>query len=83
MNNILPSFTRNLSLAYFISLIVVLLMAGLSLAGLLFQSNIYPNEELRRTFVSNDVVNLFIGLLHPIHFIRARYRKIGYMSLFT
>jgi hypothetical protein len=37
-------------------------MAAASLAGLLFPASIYPTEELRRAFVSNDVVNLFIGL---------------------
>lgn len=37
-------------------------MAIASLAGLLFQSAIYPTEGLRQSFISNDVVNLFIGL---------------------
>jgi hypothetical protein len=37
-------------------------MAMALLTGLLFSSVIYPTEELRRSFVSNDVVNLFIGL---------------------
>lgn len=45
-----------------LSLIVALLMALASLAGLLFQAALYPAEELRQSFVSNDVVNLFIGL---------------------
>jgi hypothetical protein len=33
-----------------------------SVAGLVFTNKIYPTEELRRTFVSNDGVNLCIGL---------------------
>jgi len=37
-------------------------MTGLSLAGIFFQNSIYPSEVLRRSFVSNDVVNLLIGL---------------------
>lgn len=37
-------------------------MTILSLAGLLFQPALYPTEDLQRAFVSNDVVNLLIGL---------------------
>jgi hypothetical protein len=33
-----------------------------SLAGIFFQSFLYPAEGLRQSFVANDVVNLFIGL---------------------
>jgi hypothetical protein len=54
--------TRNLTLAYTLSLVVAGLLAATSLAGLLFQNSLYPTPELRRSFVSNDAVNLFIGL---------------------
>jgi hypothetical protein len=54
--------TRNIALAYAFSFIIALLMAGVSVAGLLYQSSLYLTKELRRSFVSNDVVNLFIGL---------------------
>jgi hypothetical protein len=37
-------------------------MAVASLAGVLFQSTVYPIEELRQSFAANDVVNLLIGL---------------------
>ena len=61
--NISPlPLARNISTSYTLSLIVALVMAAVSLAGLLFQSSIYPIEELRQSFVSNDVVNVFIGL---------------------
>jgi hypothetical protein len=33
-----------------------------SVAGLLNKSSLYPTQELLKTFVSNDVINLFIGL---------------------
>jgi hypothetical protein len=46
----------------FLPLFVAALMSVLSLAGLFFQSAFYPTEDLRRAFVSNDVVNLLIGL---------------------
>ncbi|HEX6305156.1 MAG TPA: hypothetical protein VFZ76_13260 [Anaerolineales bacterium] len=53
---------RDLKLAYALSLVIALLMAGVSLAGLFYQSRLYPNDELRRAFVPNDLVNLLIGL---------------------
>ena len=37
-------------------------MAVASVAGLLYQTIIYPTDELLQSFVPNDVVNLFIGL---------------------
>jgi hypothetical protein len=54
--------TRSLSPAHALSLVIALLMAAASLAGLLFPAGLYPAEALRRTFLSNDVVNVFIGL---------------------
>jgi hypothetical protein len=54
--------TRKLSGAYALSLVVAALMAAASLSGLLFQSTLYPTDDLRQSSVSTDVVNLFIGL---------------------
>ena len=54
--------TYRLSLLAAASLVVALLTAFLSIAGLLFQEAVYPSEDLRRSFVANDVVNLLIGL---------------------
>jgi len=62
MNTSQLLITRQLTLAYLLSLVVALLMAAASLAGLFFQSAIYPTQELNQSFVSNDVVNLFIGM---------------------
>jgi len=53
---------RNLTLAYTISLVIAVLMAIASVAGLLYQTIIYPTDDLLKSFVPNDVVNLFIGL---------------------
>jgi hypothetical protein len=53
---------RDLTLAYVFSLAVALLMAMASVAGLLVPARLYPTEELRQSFMPNDVVNLFIGL---------------------
>ncbi|HUV73881.1 MAG TPA: hypothetical protein VMW79_06205 [Anaerolineae bacterium] len=52
----------SLTLAYAISLVIAAIMAIASVAGLLYQSTIYPTDELRQSFVANDVVNLLIGL---------------------
>lgn len=54
--------TRSLTLAYRLSLAAAVLLAAASLAGLLFPQILYPTEQIRRSFVSNDVVNLLIGL---------------------
>jgi hypothetical protein len=47
---------------YILSIIIAILMLAAALAGLQYASIIYPTEELNRSFVPNDVVNLFIGL---------------------
>lgn len=44
------------------SLAVALLVAVGSVAGLAVQDAIYPTDDLKRTFVANDVVNLLIGV---------------------
>ena len=70
---------RDLRSIYTLSLIIALLMAVSSVAGILFQSKIYPSDELLSTFMSNDVVNLLIGL--PIilgsMFLTMRKKLIG------
>lgn len=53
---------HDLTLLYAISSLIVLLVATVSVAGLLYRSTIYPTEELLRAFVPNDMVNLLIGL---------------------
>jgi hypothetical protein len=52
----------NLNLLYTSSLVVAGLMAIVSLISILFQSDVYPTEELRQSFLPNDVINLCIGL---------------------
>lgn len=47
---------------YAFSLAIALLVAAGSVAGLVFQDAIYPTDDLKRTFVANDVVNLLIGV---------------------
>lgn len=62
MNTSQLPLRRNLSPIFRLSLIVAALMAVTSLAGLLFQSEIYPTDDLHYSFVSTDVVNLLIVL---------------------
>jgi len=45
-----------------LSLITTFLMTAASLGGLLFSSIIYPTAELRETFLTNDLVNLLVGV---------------------
>ncbi len=54
--------SRNLTLAYAVSLAISALMAIASFAGLLYPTAVYPTDELLQSFVPNDVVNLLIGL---------------------
>jgi hypothetical protein len=54
--------TRNLTLAYVLSLLVALLTAIASTAGLLYPAQLYPTQELRQSSLPNDVVNLILGL---------------------
>ena len=53
---------HNLKLIYALSLIISGLMTLASVTGILFPSIIYPTDELAATFISNDVINLLIGL---------------------
>ncbi len=52
----------NLKLVYILSLIIACLFAFTSVSGILFGPTIYPTEELLNNFISNDLVNLLIGL---------------------
>ena len=52
----------SLPLLHATSLLIAILMAGVSIAGLRESAVLYPTEELVQTFVPNDVVNLLIGL---------------------
>jgi hypothetical protein len=51
-----------LRLVYISSLTIAILVASASIAALLDSSTFYPTDEFLRSFVSNDVVNLVIGL---------------------
>lgn len=52
----------NLKLIYTSSLLITILIAIASIAGLQYSTIIYPTDELLRSFVPNDVVNIFIVL---------------------
>jgi hypothetical protein len=54
--------TRRLTVVYALSLVIALLMAVVSAAGLLYQTAVYPTEELRSWLVANDIYNLVVGL---------------------
>ncbi len=54
--------TRDLTPAYALSLVVALTMTLASVVGLLYQSAIYPTDELLLSFVPSDGFNLAVGL---------------------
>jgi len=53
---------RSLKVAYISSLIIACILTFASILGIFFGSTIYPTNELYNNFISNDVVNLIIGL---------------------
>lgn len=53
---------RRLSLAYTLTIVVMVGMGVLSLVGLILPNNIYPSEEFIQSYLVNDVINLLIGL---------------------
>jgi len=62
MNTSQSFLNRNRSTVFTLSILVTGLMTALSLAGLLFPMSMYSTEDLRQSFLTNDVVNLVIGL---------------------
>jgi hypothetical protein len=54
--------TSDLTLAYVLTLGIAFVMVVASIAGVVYPNVIYPTDELLRSFVANDVVNLFLGL---------------------
>jgi hypothetical protein len=52
----------NLKPVYFSSIGLLILLIAVSLAGILFPSRIYPEEELLASFYPNDMVNLMLGV---------------------
>lgn len=52
----------NLGLATIASLIVTIMMAGVSVAGIFYPDKIYQEDELLEAFIANDVVSLVIGV---------------------
>jgi hypothetical protein len=60
-HNDLP-LKSSVSLIYIFSFVIAILMTIASIAGLQYRTVIYPTDELVKSFVPNDVVNLLIGL---------------------
>ena len=54
--------TRELTLAYVLSLVVALVMTIASVVGLLYQTVIYPTDDLVLSFAPTDALNLVVGL---------------------
>jgi hypothetical protein len=57
-----PFYSHHFSTISSLSIVVVGLVTVLSLAGLLFPMATYSNEEVRQSFVANDLLNLLIGV---------------------
>ena len=53
---------HNLKWMYALSSIIAVLMAAAAVIGLVYRGAAYPSNDLLQSFVSNDVVNLLVGL---------------------
>jgi hypothetical protein len=62
MNHFHNPAPREFSFLSRLTVVVVLLIASLSIAGLLFPTTVYPSEDLRRSFLPNDVVTLILAV---------------------
>jgi hypothetical protein len=58
---------------YALSGFIALVVSAASIAGLLASTLVYPAEELRRSFVSNDVVTLVLGV--PLLLVTLRFAR--------
>ena len=67
--------TKNLTHLYNLSLIICLIMAGVSITSLVIPSRIYPTDNLIESFLTNDLVNLLVGV--PILLISIRLTHQG------
>ncbi|MCA9911032.1 MAG: hypothetical protein KC519_20395, partial [Anaerolineae bacterium] len=59
LSNHLP-VTRDLTMAYGLSLVIALLVTVASVGGIVYQTTVYPAEQLVSQ-VGNDALNLVIG----------------------
>lgn len=53
---------RDLKPASILAIAALILMTAASLGSLMFPSTIYPTDEMKQAFLTNDLVNLLIGL---------------------
>lgn len=54
--------TRDLTIAYALSIVIAAIMTIASIAGILYRDIIFPTDELLQAFLPNEVVNLIIGV---------------------
>ncbi len=60
-NLILP-VKGNIKAIYISSFLIAIFMTLVSIVGFFYQALIYPTDELIRAFVTNDVINFFVGV---------------------
>ncbi|MCB2179539.1 hypothetical protein KQH54_00285 [bacterium] len=66
---------------YRISGIIALLMVVESVVGIAFRARVYPTDELAESFLTNDVINLLVGLpvLLVVMWLSRRDRLVGWL----
>jgi len=53
---------RDIKTPLSLSMVIAVLMGVMSLVGLIFPGRIYPSEAMRQTYMTNDLINILIGL---------------------
>lgn len=53
---------NNLTLIYVLSLLIAVLTAAGSIAGIVYRTDVYPTEKLLGSSVANDILNLALGV---------------------
>lgn len=67
----------DITLPFYLTIAVTILMAAASIGSLLFPESIYSSDEERAAFLTNDVVNLLVGVpMMLITLSMARRRKL-------
>lgn len=82
MNTSLP-ITRELSKSYQLTFIITALVTIVSAVSLIFPESVYPDEEVRQSFLANDTVNLLIApaILLGSVWLAKQKRLVGLLAL--
>ncbi len=53
---------REIDIGLKLTILLAVLLGGMSLVGLIYPKSVYPSEALIQTYLTNDLINLILGL---------------------